>query len=121
MSSPYWPGTTPPPPARPDPPATTNGMSVAALVLGIVGLPMFWALAVPSVLAVVFGSVGLAQINEPRRHQSGRGLAVSGIAMGAVGIVGFLVFIGLAASGVIHDSSRTKVLPVCATRQVVLD
>src|SRR5437763_17179651 len=105
MSTPYWPGTTPPPPARPDPPASTNGMSVAALVLGIVGLPMFWAFAVPSTLAVIFGSVGLGQIAQPSRHQTGRGLAIWGIALGIVGIVGFLVFILLAAAGVIHDNN----------------
>ena len=80
-------------------------MAVAALVLGIVGVPLFWAFAVPSTLAVIFGGVGLGQLGDPGRRQSGRALAVWGIALGVVGIVGFLVFIALAVAGVIKRNS----------------
>jgi hypothetical protein len=63
----------------------TNGMAVASLVLGLVGLPLCF-LFVPSILAVVFGIVGLNQIkNDPM--QTGRGLAIAGLILGAVMLV----------------------------------
>ena len=126
MSSPYWPSQQPPPPPRPDPPASTNGMAVASLVLGIVGIPFFWLIAIPSTLAVIFGGVGIGQIDRPERHQSGRAMAIWGIALGVVGIVGFLVLVILAANGVIKDpntESKVNQLPAraCDSRQLSLD
>jgi Domain of unknown function (DUF4190) len=80
-------------------------MAIASLVLGIAGLPLFWAFGVPSLLAVVFGGVGIGQLNDPSRRQSGRPMAVWGIALGVGGLVGFVVFAALAASGVIDKNS----------------
>jgi hypothetical protein len=120
MSSPYWPGETPPAPTRPDPPTGTNGLAIASLVLGLVGILTFLFLAIPPTLAVIFGGVALGQIDDPRRHQAGRGLAIAGIALGAVGIVAFLVFVGLAASGVIHDDTA-KPVRACASQRAVVD
>jgi hypothetical protein len=60
-------------------------MAVASLVLGLVGLPLCF-LFVPSILAVIFGIVGLNQIkNDPM--QTGRGLAIAGLILGAVMLV----------------------------------
>src|SRR5436305_12132442 len=41
----------------------TNGLAVASLVLGIVGLLLFGLLMIPNILAVFFGFVGISQIN----------------------------------------------------------
>jgi len=82
-------------------------MAVASLVLGLVGLVTFVALAIPPTLAVIFGGVALGQIADPKRHQAGRGMAIWGISLGAVEIVAFLVLVGLSASGVIHDTRST--------------
>lgn len=60
-------------------------MSVASLVLGLVGLPLCF-LFVPSLLAVIFGIVGLNQIKSDPT-QSGRGLAIAGLILGAVMLV----------------------------------
>lgn len=64
----------------------TSGWSVAALVLGIVGIFFGWcALGLPCLLAVIFGHVGL---NETRRGaKSGKGLAVAGLVMGYLCLV----------------------------------
>jgi hypothetical protein len=63
-------------------PSRTNGMSIASLVLGLVGIPLCF-LFIPSVLAIAFGFVGLSQIkNDPT--QKGRGLAIAGVILGAV-------------------------------------
>src|SRR5215831_2024091 len=55
----------PPPPRRP-----TNGFAIASLIFGILG---------GVVLSVIFGLVALSQIR--RRQQSGRGLAIAGLAL----------------------------------------
>jgi hypothetical protein len=84
-------GGPPPPPGYPGagagyPPAKrSNGLSIASLVLGIVGVPLC-SLFVPSLLAVIFGGVALRQIsNDP--GQSGRRRAIAGIILGSVALV----------------------------------
>jgi hypothetical protein len=74
-------------------------MSIASLVLGIVGIPLCF-LFLPSLLAVIFGGVALNQIkNDP--SQSGRGRAIAGIILGGVALA--LVVVALA----IGDTSFT--------------
>lgn len=60
-------------------------MSIASLVLGIVGIPLCF-IFIPSLLAVIFGGVALNQIkNDP--GQSGKGRAIAGIIMGGVALL----------------------------------
>lgn len=63
-------------------------MSIASLVLGLAGVPLCF-LFVPSVLAVIFGFVGLNQIKTDSGQQ-GRGLAIAGIVLGFV-MLAFIV------------------------------
>lgn len=92
MSQP--PPPSPPPPSAPVPPSSgrpqvpgkPNGLAVAALVLGIAGL-LFFVFFAPSILALVFGIVALNQVNRPGNVQTGKGMAISGIVLGAAGIV----------------------------------
>jgi hypothetical protein len=70
------------------PPQPTNGLAVAALVLGIV-----WAFWIGSALAIVFGHVALGQIRQ--RNQSGKGMAVAGLVLGYVGAGTFALFVVL--------------------------
>lgn len=96
----------PPPPAAPPPAAPpptpsgawqpgpvayqrTNGMAVAALVLGIL-----FCFAVTAILAVVFGNVALGRIDASQGTEKGRGMAIAGIVLGWIGIV---VMIGIPA------------------------
>jgi hypothetical protein len=72
----------------PQQPQPTNGLAVAALVLGIV-----WAFWIGSVLAIVFGHVALGQIRQ--RNQSGKGMAVAGLVLGYVGAGMFALFVVL--------------------------
>ena len=94
--SPPGPGGYPPPGGYPQqggyPPAypgagyygpTTNGLAVAALVLGLVG----WTFCgIGSVLAVIFGFVSQSQITASQGRQTGAGMAKAGIILGFVGI-----------------------------------
>lgn len=86
-----WPAPPPawsPPPSRP-----TNGLAIAALVLGIV-----WIYWIGSLLATIFGFVALRQIRQSGDWQQGRGMAIAGLVLGLVGlgILALVIVVGLA-------------------------
>jgi hypothetical protein len=70
----------------------TNGLAIAAMVLGILWL--YW---VGSVLAVIFGHIALNQINAAGGTQQGRGMAIAGVVLGWIGI-GILLIVIIAAA-----------------------
>jgi Domain of unknown function (DUF4190)/Uncharacterised protein family UPF0547 len=76
-------------------PSRTNGMSIASLVLGIVGLLLFVFFMIVPILAVVFGIVGINQIGNSDGGQTGKGLAIAGIVLGAIEIVFFLLAVAV--------------------------
>jgi hypothetical protein len=97
--SPYPPGAWPPygAPQQPYPgpgypggppgpaPWTTNGLSVAGLILSIL-----WLGGLGSVLAVIFGHVSRSQIR--KRPQRGHGLSTAALIIGYLGIAGSIAF-----------------------------
>jgi hypothetical protein len=74
----------------------TNGMAVAALVLGIVGL--FCGFFVPSILGIVFGFLARKQIDESGGLQQGEGMALAGIITGFIGIIGWIIIVIIAVA-----------------------
>lgn len=65
-----------------------SGACVASLVLGVVSLVFFpfgYLAFVAGAAAVVFGIIGVGRAN--KGTVSGRGLAVAGMVLGAVGLV----------------------------------
>jgi hypothetical protein len=87
-------------PPSPDAPqsASTNGLAIASMVLGIV-----WLWWIGSVLALIFGYIARRQIRE--RGQSGGGMAVAGIVLGWIGIGLLVLFIVLATAVSVNSSS----------------
>jgi hypothetical protein len=82
--------------------AGTNGFAIAAFVLAIPPVCMF-TVGVGSLLGVIFGIIGLRQTR--RDGSRGRGMAITGIVLGALGlVVAGLVVIGLAAA---HSNNST--------------
>jgi hypothetical protein len=73
------------------PPEGTNGFATASVVLGVL-----WLFGVGSVLALVFGSVGKHQIARSAGRQGGRGMAITGMVLGWLGLAGLVVFTVLA-------------------------
>lgn len=73
-------------------PPGTDGFSITALITGILWLSPF---------AIGFGIAGLRRTR--RTGRSGRGLAIAGIVLGALGMVGWLLFIGLVVLAVNSD------------------
>ena len=72
----------------------TNGLAVASLVLGIVGLLLFGIFMIPNILAVIFGFVAISQINRaPAGTMGGKGMAIAGIVTGFVGIAFFILVV----------------------------
>ncbi|MGI9579056.1 MAG: DUF4190 domain-containing protein [Microthrixaceae bacterium] len=73
----------------------SNTMAIISLVLGIVGLLTFWACGGGALLgigAVVLGIIGMNKSKE--MGGNGRGLAIGGIATGALAIIaGIAIFL----------------------------
>jgi len=71
---------------EPVPTPGTNGLAIAALCCGIAGI-----LPVAAVVGIVLGIVALGQLR--RRIQRGRGLAIAGIVLGALWLVGWVALL----------------------------
>jgi DNA-directed RNA polymerase subunit RPC12/RpoP len=63
----------------------SNGFCVASLVLGIIGIPAY-CIGVLSGLAILFGVIGLNQVNASGEG-GGKGMAIAGIICGCIGAV----------------------------------
>lgn len=78
----------PPLPANPGMPGyppqrQTNGMAVASLVCGLLGcIP-----AITSLLAILFGFLGMSKAKDPR--VGGKGMAIAGLLLGIAGLIGW--------------------------------
>ncbi|MEH0529454.1 DUF4190 domain-containing protein [Streptomyces stelliscabiei] len=94
-----WPATAAPP---------SNGMGIAAMVLGICAAALFclWPLAILlGVMAVIFGSIG--RVKARRGEATNPGHALAGIICGVVGIllgIGFIVLLVVAPGSADTDS-----------------
>ena len=83
-------------------------MAVAALVLGIAAIVLFFTCGVgifAGVLAIIFGFLGLSKA---KTVEKGKGMATAGLVMGALGIVGGILFIVLVAVGVNNTADNVQ-------------
>ncbi len=81
-----------------------KGLAIAAMVLGIISIPLFWEfmISIPcAILAIIFGILAI--------KSSKKGLAIAGIATGATGFIltiiiyAFLFTIGFRAFDAVLD------------------
>jgi hypothetical protein len=70
----------------------TNGLAIASLVCGIIGLIFFNVILGP--LAIVFGAVGMRQ----SAAKGGGGMAKAGVILGVVDLIIFAILVAVAAS-----------------------
>ena len=86
------------------PPQGTNGLAIGALVSSLAGI-VFCACLIPSIVGIVLGVIAMGQTK--RTGQSGHGLALAGVILGAVTLaLGVLVII-LDLAGVISTRGTT--------------
>jgi len=69
-----------------------NRFAIASLVFGLLWL-FFWG----SILALIFGCIGLLQIRRSQGRQIGRGMAIAGIVLGSLELA-LLIIVAVAAS-----------------------
>lgn len=107
----------PPPPPQPGgmPPAggpyqqqPQNGMGTAALIMGI--LQFFCLGIIGSILAIVFGKMGMTKADQGLA--TNRGTAKAGFVLGIIGlilsIIGIVIYIILLATGTITFSTNVR-------------
>lgn len=70
--------------------ARSNGLAIAGLVCGIVGLVVFAIVLGP--LAIIFGSVGLSRANHGAEHRT---MAIWGIVLGIADVVLWIVVLAV--------------------------
>jgi hypothetical protein len=103
-ASPYQAPSSQPAPSYQATPAqvvgpTSNGLAVASLVCGLVGLLtcFIWCLSIPlAIAAIVTGHLASSKIKGDPARYSGKGLARTGLITGYLGLVLCIVFIALA-------------------------
>ncbi|PRH81061.1 hypothetical protein C6N75_00755 [Streptomyces solincola] len=71
----------------------TNGLAIAGLVCGIIGIFLFNIILGP--LAIIFGAVGLRQA---KAGKGGAGMAKASIVLGIIDVVVFVVLMAVASS-----------------------
>ena len=86
-------------------PAYKNGLGVATLVLDLIGLGGGFILplsGIGSILAIIFGAIGLKRVK--RGEASNKGMALWGMWLGIAGVaISFLMVIGL---GILMATSK---------------
>ena len=89
----------------PQPPAAlsvsrTNGLAIASMVLGILGV---------SIVAIILGHVSLNQIKKSGDTQEGRGFAIAGLVLGYIGLALLLIVIAVVIVVVVVCSGGDQV------------
>jgi hypothetical protein len=69
------------------PPRPTNGLAIAAMIIGIVGV-----CSPVAILGLVFGMIAKRQIAE--RGEGGEGMATAGIVLGWIGVASIVFWVG---------------------------
>jgi len=95
-----WPGAVDDPVS-----SRTNPLAIASLVVGVV-----WCAGIGSLFAVFFAVQARRSIRRSNGTESGEGLAVAGLVLGIVGLVGavlttvLVVFLGITVNNAAHDA-----------------
>lgn len=75
-------------------PTRTSGLAIASLVLSILGC------GIGSILGVIFGHQALSEIEAGKGEVDGRGMAIAGLVLGYLGLIGCVLLVALAVAGV---------------------
>ncbi len=81
------------------PPRRTDGMALAAMVVGVASLFWLWATILVPAVAVALGVVGLSRVRRSSYRLAGQSMAIVGVVLGVVGVAGGVTFWSCLASG----------------------
>jgi hypothetical protein len=115
----------PPPYQPPGMPPKTEGLAIAALVLGLVGI-VFCFGALSGIPAIICGHIGRSRIRSANGALEGGGLAMAGLIMGYIATVLTAIAIAALAIGFskawpAFKQSATGVLPPTAEISVIME
>jgi len=82
---------------------TTDGLSIAALVLGIIATITCYFGGFFGIPAVICGHLSLKKIKHSPTPLGGKGMAIAGLITGYIGIALSILFILLIAIGIASD------------------
>ena len=78
----------------------TNGFAIAALILGIIGITFVLnILLIPSILAIIFGAVGLGKA---KKTGTGRGMSIAGLVLGIISLAIVIIGIAILSAGIMY-------------------
>lgn len=100
-------GFTPGPQGAPPEQNQGNGMAVAGLVLGIIGVVLFFIPFLCQILAllgIIFGALGMGKAKKV--GGKGNGMAITGLVLGVLGMLFGIAFIFYAIGEARHHRSR---------------
>ncbi len=86
-----------------------QGMATASLVIGILSIPTFGCLGIGALLSIVLGVVALTRANREPQVYGGKGLAIGGIAAGALSLLVGVPLAGCVAAIAIPSLLRARV------------
>ena len=75
-------------------PQQSNGLAIAGLVCGLVGLLFFSVILGP--LAIIFGGVGLSRAKQGAPH---KGMSIAAIVLGIIDLILFVILLAAVADG----------------------
>lgn len=84
-----------------------SSMAISAMVVGIVGILCSWVIVFSfplGVTALIFGIIEFKKIKDGVSNEKGRGMAITGIILGSLTIVGALVYIIIIAVMVVSSA-----------------
>lgn len=83
----------PPPPMRPTQ-QPSQGLALASMIIGIIGVVTGWCFGpIPGLLALVLGWMALSQIKKSPDKVSGKSYAVAGMILGGINVAFNLLFL----------------------------
>ncbi len=107
----------PPQPGYPSPPSVPGlkrsaGLCIAALVLGILAWVIPFIGPILAVLAIIFGALGIKDVNRKPQELSGKGMGIAGLVLGISGLVVSILVIVLMFS-VFHTAQSEADRKTC--------
>ena len=116
MSDPIVPASEPTPPpayaAASAPASDKKGLSIASLVLGILGLLGSWVAfgGLLGLVVIILGAIGV------KKEPTGKGMSITGIVLGALSLVGAIIaLIVIIVAGTFFISFANEIIQQCGS------